>query len=312
MKGEVEIEKVITPITNDKIFKMIFGNEKYPNITAYLVSVLLNIPYQLVKDKIVFKNTKNNLKRKDEKRSDKDVVFIVELEDEKSLKINLEMNNTKYISSITISRNVYYLSNFHSIGLKEKEDYDKLLQTIQYNFNRGYVDRVNKEKIDEYYLRNKYGNILTEDIKIVHINIDELSKVWYSENRNKHSKNYQILCGLSALMVCTKKSKLEEELRKIPLEEEIKEEMERIIEEMNYDDAIPERIYDPVEEERRIREGEISRAKRLGKKEGKEEGIKEGTVSEKKTIAKSMLKDNIPIEQISKYTGLSINEITAL
>ena len=113
-------------------------------------------------------------------------------------------------------------------------------------------------------------------------------------------------------MVCTKKSKLEEELQKIPLEEEIKEEMERIIEEMNYDDAIPERIYDPVEEERRIREGEISRAKRLGKKEGKEEGIKEGTVSEKKTIAKSMLKDNIPIEQISKYTGLSINEITAL
>ena len=104
------------------------------------------------------------------------------------------MNNTKYISSITISRNVYYLSNFHSIGLKEKEDYDKLLQTIQYNFNRGYVDRVNKEKIEEYYLRNKYGNILTEDIKIVHINIDELSKVWYSENRNKHSKNYQIFC----------------------------------------------------------------------------------------------------------------------
>ena len=146
----------------------------------------------------------------------------------------------------------------------------------------------------------------------MHINIDELSKVWYSENRNKHSRNYQILCGLSALMVCTKKSKLEEELQNIPLEEEIKKEIERIVEEMNYDDAIPERIYDPVEEERRIREGEISRAKRLGKKEGKEEGIKEGTVSEKKTIAKSMLKDNIPIEQISKYTGLSINEITAL
>ena len=39
---------------------MIFGNEEYPNITAYLVSILLNIPYQLVKGKIVFKNTKNN------------------------------------------------------------------------------------------------------------------------------------------------------------------------------------------------------------------------------------------------------------
>ena len=138
-----------------------------------------------------FKNTKNNLKRVDEKASDKDVVFIVDLEEPyDKLKVNLEMNNTKYISSITISRNVYYLSNFHSLGLKEKENYNKLLQTIQYNFNRGYVDKTNRNLIDEYYLRNKYGNILTEDIKIVHINVDELSKLWYSENRNKYSKNY--------------------------------------------------------------------------------------------------------------------------
>ena len=86
---------------------MMFGNEEYPNITAYLVSILLNIPYQLVKGKIVFKNTKNNLKRVDEKASDKDVVFIVDLEEPyDKLKVNLEMNNTKYISSITISRNM--------------------------------------------------------------------------------------------------------------------------------------------------------------------------------------------------------------
>ena len=35
---------------------------------------------------------------------------------------------------------------------------------------------------------------------------------------------------------------------------------------MNYDDAIPERIYDPAEEERRIREGEIARTKRLARR----------------------------------------------
>ena len=298
-------EEAIKSITRDKIFKMIFGNEEYPNITAYLVSILLNIPYQLVKGKIVFKNTKNNLKRVDEKASDKDVVFIVDLEEPyDKLKVNLEMNNTKYISSITISRNVYYLSNFHSLGLKEKENYNKLLQTIQYNFNRGYVDKTNRNLIDEYYLRNKYGNILTEDIKIVHINVDELSKLWYSENRNKYSKNYQILCGISALMMCTRKKKLEEELEHIPLEEEIKKEIERIVEEMNYDDAIPERIYDPVEEERRIKEGELDRAKHLAKKEGWNQRTLE--------IAKKMLKDNIPIEKISKYTDLTEEKIEKL
>ena len=68
-------DKEIKPITRDKIFKVIFRIENYPNITAYLASILLNISYQLVKGKIVFKNTKNNLKRVDEKPSDKDVVF---------------------------------------------------------------------------------------------------------------------------------------------------------------------------------------------------------------------------------------------
>ena len=214
------------------------------------------------------------------------------------------MNNTKYISSITISRNVYYLSNFHSLGLKENENYNKLLQTIQYNFNREYVDKTNRSLIDEYYLRNKYGNILTEDIKIVHINVDELSKLWYCENRNKYSKNYQILCGITALMMCTRKKNLEEKLEHISLEEEIKKEIERIVEKMNYDDAIPERIYDPVEEERRIKEGELDRAKHLAKKEGWDQRTLE--------IAKSMLEKNMDIELISELTNLSKEKIEEL
>ena len=135
-------------------------------------------------------------------------------------------------------------------------------------------------------------------------NVDELSKLWYSENRNKYSKNYQILCGISALMMCTRKKKLEEELEHIPLEEGIKKEIERIVEEMNYDDAIPERIYDPVEEERRIKEGELDRAKHLAKKEGWNQRSIE--------IAKQLLNDNIPIEQISKYTDLTEEKIEEL
>lgn len=148
------------------------------------------------------------------------------------------------------------------------------------------------------------------------MNVDELSKLWYSENRNKYSKNYQILCGISALMMCTRKKKIEEELEHIPLEEEIRKEIERIVEEMNYDDAIPERIYDPVEEERRIKEGELDRAKHLARKEGwskgKIEGIAQGSFDKSIEIAKQMLNDNIPIEQISKYTDLPEEKIEKL
>ena len=53
------------------------------------------------------------------------------------------------------------------MGLEESEDYTNIKTTIQYNFNLKYVDKINKEKVDEYVLRN---NILTEKLKIIHIN----------------------------------------------------------------------------------------------------------------------------------------------
>ena len=105
-------------------------------------------------------------------------------------------------------------------------------------------------------------------------------------------------------MMCTRKKKLEEELEHIPLEEEIKKEIERIVKEMNYDDAIPERIYDPVEEERRIKEGELDRAKHIAKKEGWDQRTLE--------IAKSMLEKNMDIELISELTNLSKKKIEEL
>ena len=55
---------------------------------------------------------------------------------------------------------------------------------------------------------------------------------------------------------------------------------------------------------------------RRGLKEGIEEGFSQGIVqgSQQKAIetAKNMLKDNLDIQTIIKYTGLSIEEINSL
>ena len=53
-------------------------------------------------------------------------------------------------------------------------------------------------------------------------------------------------------------------------------------------------------------------AYRDGEEAGEKKGKEEGILTEKKVIAKSMLKDNISVEQISKYTGLSIEKIESL
>lgn len=48
------------------------------------------------------------------------------------------------------------------------------------------------------------------------------------------------------------------------------------------------------------------------KDEGIREGVQQGSITTKKEIAKSMLKDKIDVEMIAKYTGLSIEEINNL
>jgi predicted transposase/invertase (TIGR01784 family) len=51
---------------------------------------------------------------------------------------------------------------------------------------------------------------------------------------------------------------------------------------------------------------------RKGKVEGKVEGKIEGKIEERQAIALNMLKDNLPLEQISRWTGLSIAEVQKL
>ena len=105
----------IVPIAFDDIFKVVFGSEENADITAYLVSLLLKIPYEKVKGKIVFKDSKNYKYRTKEKKSEKDIVFLVDTS--VPMKINLEMNFRDTLESEIIDRNVYYLSNLFGSGL---------------------------------------------------------------------------------------------------------------------------------------------------------------------------------------------------
>ena len=56
----------------------------------------------------------------------------------------------------------------------------------------------------------------------------------------------------------------------------------------------------------------LNREREEGKAEGIKEGIKEGIEKRNYTIAKSMKKDGADINLISKYTGLTIDEIKKL
>ena len=63
------------------------------------------------------------------------------------------MKNRETFKQEIIERNLYFASNFFGMGLEESEDYTNIKTTIQYNFNLKYVDKINKEKVDEYVLK---------------------------------------------------------------------------------------------------------------------------------------------------------------
>ena len=76
---------------------------------------------------------------------------------------------------------------------------------------------------------------------------------------------------------------------------------------MNEDDQIRENLL-AIENAKRVHNTLMQNAK----EEGLEEGRAEGSKQEKIEIAKNMLKDNMPIDVIVKYTNLTEEEIENL
>jgi predicted transposase/invertase (TIGR01784 family) len=56
----------------------------------------------------------------------------------------------------------------------------------------------------------------------------------------------------------------------------------------------------------------MEKGEKIGIEKGRKEGRAEGELQAKLALARSMKADNMPVETIAKYTGLSINEINNL
>ena len=70
-----------------------------------------------------------------------------------------------------------------------------------------------------------------------------------------------------------------------------------------------ERFWMAVYDEQAIAEGRYFKGREEGRAEGREEGRAEGRNDEKLDTARRMKNDGMPVELISKYTGLTVNEI---
>ena len=71
-------------------------------------------------------------------------------------------------------------------------------------------------------------------------------------------------------------------------------------------------LYDPEKRRKEEEALKIEYHSNKAREEGIEQGIEQGATNEKNSIAKKLLKMNLPINEIIKATGLSKKQITML
>ena len=278
-------EHEMIELTFDPLFKSLFGKEKNKDLLVFLINTLLKL--NITENDIIINNTE--LYKENINETGKTVDLIVTIKN--SIILNIELNgNTNYPG--LINRNVAYISKIYSEQFEIKQDYYKTSKKcIQINLNNF---GITKEKDMLIYNLNDNGIKLTSNIEIYYIDIEKVSKECYDKDIKRFmkvmmSKNYKELEENTKYM-----GKLGEKL--------VKEIKELSNEKFIYG------LYDKKKDEEMIRNSIRYGAYDEGFGKGFTNGVKNNTLS----IVANMIKERIPINVISKVTGLTKKEIEAI
>ena len=260
-------------VTNDYIFKKIFGKKGNEEILKDLLISILDVP---IKEIEVIHDAHLERAIKDNKSGVLDIRATLN----NNIRVNIEMQVKDQANMI--DRSLYYWSNLYSNGLYKKEDYTENKRTIVINilgfniFKEGPYHEICKIRRDHNL------EILTEELEMHFIQIPKAAK---EKLRTNLDDWMQFIGNISEEGVKIAMSR-NENIR------EAKEELEYL----NGD-----------EEERRLAElrEKAIRDEVTNINHAKKEGSKERSIE----IAKKLKQKNMDIEEIIEITGLTKMEI---
>lgn len=277
--------------TYDCIFKAIMldpENRDYlKEIIHYVTGISLN---EL--ENIQVENIEHMINHKKDKKMQSDIIVSVG-----NRILNIEMNKDYYPG--VFNKNNAYLQKIGASLYLTNRNYLETKQIIQINFDNFSYFKGNQEIYKFLYKEEKSNIILPENTIKYHVDLEYIFNKCYNKPVENLSK-FERCCLL--LMAETKEFAL-----KIAGNDKIMKKVYEKLENLNSDEQIIG-LYDAEKEEERIRQTQILGAERKGIEKGIKQGHSEKTIE----IAKNMLKDNVDILNISKYTKLSIEEIESL
>ena len=283
----------------DLLFKKVFADDNNIERLEGLISAWLNVDYKEIKGRVRIINNQKPLENRKDKKQEYDVVGYINLESG-GIILNIEINMTK--GSILL-RNFIYAANLFTRQFNNKDDYKNVSQLIQLSFDNFEINENNSRIVKHCYMKDEENKIVEENFEVIHINIEKCREVWYHKDIERVNEKDRGLVLIGALLTLTNIDEFKLCMEDINMDEGIKENITDAVEEFSVDKDIYV-YYD--------REKEMEKIHRTDVLIAKEEGVKEGINSSKIEIAKKMLKDNVDINTISKYTNLSIDDIKSL
>ena len=289
------------PLSNDYVFKRIFGKGGNERILKSLLEAILKISIQ----KIEIKNPEIPKETIEEKLSILDIK--AEINNNTMIDIELQVGNTTAIEK----RLVVYNAKMIAGEIKVSEKYQKAKYTIV-------ICIIN----DNVIKRNAYLSLAmlkyekTEEIRYINMGYEkeeeyltDMVKYYIIELPKFKKKKPKVADLLEKwLYVIGGDQKMMEECKKE--NKEIKEAVEQLTQ-MSADEYERE-LYEIRERSRLTYNTEMYEARRKGMEEGEIKGKEEGKTEEKKKIAKKMKEKGADIEYIIEITGLTEEEIEVL
>ena len=282
-------------ILSDTMLKAMFQNENRIKYSAKFLSYFIDVEYEDILNNICL--AKNELDKNNENDKGERCDYVALLSD---TSLNIEVNNNSSLE--VLERNMEYAHRLYSKKIKRGEENYQYTQVIQFNLNN-FAFKGNDKIVDIYTVTNDDNIGLSNKLIFVQIYVPNLRKKWYTKGMKSLSEEEKYILALVEMDL----NKLNDLGGENIMDEYVKE-----AEEVSFEGGVGE-AYDKewALRDQGYRDG-LSQGKAEGREEGKAEGISEGKNERNIEIARNMLKDNISVESISKYTSLSIDEIKNL
>jgi len=288
------IEAKIMKLVSDSIFKSVMSNINCRKALCLFISEVCNINYKDLIDNIFVTNSEHMIIKINEKRKRSDLIV-----ESGNYVFILEMNSGKYYDGLFI-KNYCYANEVNLRSIEIGMDYSKSKEIYLINIDEFDSFKCNSLVVD-FPRYNKENNVLER------INIHDKHVILENVDKDKYNKYSDTFIRLIKIMTCDEKSKLLELSKGDDILENVTKKIIDLQEEVN---TIG--LYDYEERQQMILNTVKSSALNEGHQQGHKQGLSEGSKKTQNSIAKNLLKLGMRIEEISKATGLSINQIKML